>query len=431
MLKLNINSRGFSILGKMTGGYFITTVINNALPFLLLPVLTKYLVPADYANIALFTAYVAIACSITGATINAYVAKIFFEKPPEYVRAVIGNSIFVLIVLTFLFGVILIISYYFFPDFIGLPLPWVLMIPLGSITYLILQILLGVLRNQKKVFVFSYYQLGNTILNVVFTVLFVALFFWGWRGRILSIVLATSISSLLSLYYLKKNKLISIHFNKNLFKSISQFVLTLIPNSLQSVIVTRVGVFFMQYYFTKELLGIYSVGFQVAYVVMIILITLNLSWSPFLYEQLSRKEKMNKIYVVRMLYAHLFIALIGAIGVNLASGFVIKLMTTEAYQNSIEFIPFLTAGMFFNGASMLLMPILIQQNKHKYISIISIINLGVMFLFYKFSISIFDYMGVAYAYFLTYVFMFVLIFIKIVNTIKLPWLKALIFVTKK
>jgi len=431
MFKLNINSKGFSIFGKMTGGYFITTIINNALPFLLLPVLTRHLIPADYANIALFTAYVAIACSVTGSTINAYVAKIFFEKPREYISAVIGNSIIVLFTLTLLFTCILIISHFFYPDFIGLPLNWVLMVPLGSFTYLILQILLGVLRNQKKVTVFSYYQLGNTILNVGFTLLFVAFFLWGWKGRVLSIVIATSISSFLSLYYLKRIKLISINFNKNIFKSISQFVLTLIPNSLQSVIVTRVGIFFMQYYFTKELLGIYSVGFQVAYVVMIILTTLNLSWSPFLYEQLSRKEKMNKTYVVRMLYLHIFIAILGAVGVNLVSGFVIKIMTTEAYQSAKDFIPFLTAGMLFNGASMLLMPILIYQNKQKYISIISIINLAVMFLFYNFSISIFDYMGVVYAYFLTYVFMFVLIFLKIVITIKLPWLKALVFVTKK
>ncbi len=64
MMRLNADLRGLVHLGRMSGGYFFTTLINNAIPFLFLPVLTRYLSPAEYANIALFSFYLAISNSL-------------------------------------------------------------------------------------------------------------------------------------------------------------------------------------------------------------------------------------------------------------------------------------------------------------------------------------------------------------------------------
>ena len=85
MIKIfsNIDFNGLVKLGKNTGGYFITSIINNTLPIILLPILTSFLLPEDYANITLFTAYWAIVNALTGAAVNSYIANLFFDNPKE------------------------------------------------------------------------------------------------------------------------------------------------------------------------------------------------------------------------------------------------------------------------------------------------------------------------------------------------------------
>ena len=65
--KLDIRKNFFLFLGiaKNHGGYFLTTIINSALPLLFLPILTRFLEPAEYANIALFNFYLALSNTLS------------------------------------------------------------------------------------------------------------------------------------------------------------------------------------------------------------------------------------------------------------------------------------------------------------------------------------------------------------------------------
>jgi len=417
--------RSLKIFGKMTGGYFIATIINNALPFLLLPLLTRFLTPEDYSYIALFTAFTAIVNSLTGLSLESYIAKYFFDHPRSFIAKIIGNGLLVLFGLNLAVCFVFYFTYSQLSGLYGLPLLWVLLIPANSFAYQLFFILLAILRNRKKVLAFSMNQISNTVLNVSITILFVVIVVFGWQGRLLGILLANIFSAGFALFYLKHKGFLSFSIDFKIAGNIIRFILTLIPNSLQSVIVNRIGIFFMQVYFTRELLGIFSVGFQIAYVVMIVIITLNLSWTPFLFEQLAGNKQTNKTHIIQMFYLHFVVVILGFLFVNLASGLVLKIMTTEMYYEAEQFILWLTLGMVFNGLTIFIQPILIKYNRQKFLGIFSAINLLLMLLIHYVCIKYFGYMGVAYAYFLTYLIMFVVIFIKAEKTMSLPWLKPL------
>ena len=87
----------------------------------------------------------------------------------------------------------------------------------------------------------------------------------------------------------------------------------LLPNSFQSVIISQVGIFFIQFYFSKELLGVYAVGFQVAFAIKLLNSALALSWSPYLYEQLAKKHAINRMYLTRMLLALVAVMFMGGV----------------------------------------------------------------------------------------------------------------------
>jgi O-antigen/teichoic acid export membrane protein len=417
--------RSLKVFGKMTGGYFIATIINNALPFLLLPLLTRFLTPEDYSYIALFTAFAAIVSSLTGMSLEAYIGKYFFDHPKRIIAKIIGNGLLVLFSLNLAVCAIFFLTYNYLSGLYGLPLLWVLLIPANSFSYQLFYILLAILRNKKNVMAFSFNQISNTILNVAITVFLVVFLVFGWQGRLAGILMANILSSGFALFYLRQKGYLTFSIDLKTTGNILRFILTLIPNSLQSVIVNRIGIFFMQIYFTRELLGIFSVGFQISYVVMIIIITLNLSWTPFLFEQLSGKKEINKHHIIQMFYLHFVVVLGGFLFVNFASGLVLKIMTTEVYYEAEQFILWLTLGMLFNGLIIFIQPILIKYNRQKFLGVFSALNLIIMVLIHYVCVHFFAYMGIAYAYFLTYLIMFIVIFYKTEKTLSLPWLKPL------
>ena len=95
MIKLNVDLKGLIHMGNLSRGYFITTIVNQAIPFLLLPILTRYLAPAEYGYVALFTLYLVLSNSLAGVSISNVISKYFFNSEKEQMAVIIGNSIIV------------------------------------------------------------------------------------------------------------------------------------------------------------------------------------------------------------------------------------------------------------------------------------------------------------------------------------------------
>lgn len=413
----------------MSGGYFLNSLINNAIPFLLLPILTKYLAPGDYANITLFTAYVAIFNAIIGAGLNSLIAKYFFISELKIVACLIGNIIIILAIFSISTVLLMSINYKYIANTTALPLTWFLLIPINSFTYLVFQLVLGVIRNEKKVFSFSLHQIGNSFLNFFISLMFIVLLAYNWQGRVLGIILSNIISASLAINYLYKNNYIYMSFNISIAKEVLRFVVALIPNSLQLVLVPRIGIFFIQFYFSKTLLGIYSIGYQIAYVVMIIIITLKLSWEPFFFEELNKNEEPKNILVVRMFYLHLFVIIVSVVFVNIFDNLIIKFMTNPEYYSAHDVVFWLTVGMFFNGFNLLIQPFFIHRNEEVFLGKMSFLNLIMMVIINYFSIKYWKYEGVPIAYFLTHFTLSLGFICKISMSSNLPWLSA--FLVKK
>ena len=259
---MSISPAIFKIINKLKnhGGYFITTFLNNSIPLLFLPILTRYLEPEEYANIALFNFYLAISNSLSGVSIPSVISKTFFDKPKEYTASVIGNSIRIVFTFSLITTLFILAFYNNIETWLDLPLPILLLIPWGSFFYVIISIALSVIRNKKQVLLFSYHKIGNTLINFLISLILVVILLWGWQGRVTGVLISYVISAIFALIYLIKNKYLNFNFSKEISKNILNIVLPLMSNSFQTVIISRVGLFFIQVYFTKEILGIYSVG---------------------------------------------------------------------------------------------------------------------------------------------------------------------------
>lgn len=425
MLKMNVHLKGLSQFSKISGSYFITTILNNGIPFLILPILTRYLLPEEYANIALFSFYFALSNALTGVSIPIVIAKYFYEKDKEHIAKLIGNCIAVVFVFSLSTLSLMMLLFPFLEKQLKLSFFGIAMIPLTSFSFVVFNIGLTVLRSAKNVMLFSKHQIGNSLINALLSIIFITLLAWGWQGRVLGIILSFVVSALMMLVYLRKNKYLSFDFSKKIVRKILDIVLPMIPNSFQSVMISQFGVFFIQFYFTKEILGLYSIAFQLATMVYILATTLNLSWSPFLFEQLSKLDKLNPVRITRMYYLLIGIVVTGALFISVFAGFLLKMMTSPEYYNAREFVPWFSIGFIFFAIYSFLMPILIKFEKQKFISFVSFTNMFVMIGLNFLFTDLFGYMGVVYAFCTTYFLMSIALVWKANKVFPLPWLRSL------
>lgn len=419
--------RGLKNLIDMSKGYFLTTVINNAIPFLLLPVLTRFLTPADYGSLSLFMFYFGISTALVGASLPTVISKHFFRNDKDYVAKMVGNAIFFSAILACVLMLFIGVSYYWTQSYIAIPLGWLIIIPLGSFAYIIFQIGLTICRNESKVLQFGKHQVGNTIFNLVITLLLVCVFAWSWMGRATGIIASYVVSAIIAIIYMRKIGYLRFEWNRDIQKEIRTVMSSLIPDSLQLVLIFQAGVFFMQLYYTKEILGLYSLGFQIAICVQLLIDAANMSWAPFLYKQLALGDDINKVYITRLSYALMAVFVLGALGVIVLTTPILHFMTTPAYYDAFKFVPFFCLGYVFCGTHHVVMPILVKYNQQKFISFVSLSALILLIALNVSLTKVFGYMGIAYAYCITFAYMGILLVCRAHFFFRFPFIKALIF----
>ena len=89
---------GYSNLFRNSGIYIIGDIINSSIPFILLPVLTRYLTPADYGIIAMFQITVAILFPIMGLSIQGAITIKYFDDHSVELPTYIGNCLFLVFI---------------------------------------------------------------------------------------------------------------------------------------------------------------------------------------------------------------------------------------------------------------------------------------------------------------------------------------------
>src|SRR5690606_17300215 len=93
MLGLRGAWQNVQTLIRFSGGYFLTTFVNQALPFLILPILTRFWSPEEYGTFVLFNLCLMLVNTLAGTSIPAVISKHFFDTDRQHVAELIGNSI--------------------------------------------------------------------------------------------------------------------------------------------------------------------------------------------------------------------------------------------------------------------------------------------------------------------------------------------------
>ncbi len=412
------------IFGKLfstLGVYTLANILNSAIPFLLLPFLTKYLTPSDYAIVDLFQAASQFAIAIVGLNTFSALSRFYFDENEKSFSEYVGNSLIVLLGSSIIVFAISLLFNVQFESVLKIPKDWIWLIVLYALSLNIISTLLSIWQVKYKAVKYGTFRIIRTLFDVLLSIGFILILKYNWEGRILGQVIAVCVFSLIALYLMIKSKYVIFAFKLEKIKKLLSFGSPLILHILGGIIIIYSDRLFIANYIGLESAGMYAVGYQVGMIVYIIQTSFNQAWVPWLFERLKKNIFEDKIKIVKFTYLYFVGILILAVCVALFAPLIYKLFVNDSYIKGIEIVVWIAFGFAFDGMYKMVVNYIFYVKKTYIISIITFFTAGLNIVLNYFMVTNFGAIGVAQASAISFFIQFILVWIISSRLYKMPW----------
>ena len=403
-------------LSKNTLIYGLGHILARVVTFLLLPLYTNVFTPDEYGIISL--AYVLMGFmsvvmhyGLDAALMKKYVQSDIAEKTIHFSSAWISFFI-----TSISFGFIMTIFRKFLsPILLGtsddrliLLVGWIIALDvMWSIPQLIF-------RAEEKPFVYITCSLINVIGSLILNLLFVLQFEMGVYGVLLSNIIVSGFLFIITIpfiYYRINFKKASIYSWKKMMK----FGIPFLPSGIFAMIMELADRYILKQMTDLYTVGMYSSGYKLGMLMMLIVMGFNMAWQPF-FLKIGGSNQYKPLYA--RINSYVF-ALLGFIWIILLI-WVDDIIRVEfgnislygkEYWSSTEIVPWISLGYVFYGLFLLQLPGIFHLEKTIWIAISRGIGAISNILFNIYLIPIYGAKGAAIATCVSFIIMFIIIFI--------------------
>lgn len=383
----------FSIL-KSFSVFTLVSLLTGFLSFMFLPILTSKLSPEGYGIIQLITSLNRVFVLFIGFGIpHVLMTKLFNIENKEEFKYYFSAFNFYSLLLTIIYVLILIIIYFFNLYTYKIGVNVIICAFFISFLTLFYETNITYYAFLKKLKVFSILSLSKYFLEFGLIFLLVVILERSWYGRIESIFFSLLILSIIILYFQFKQKILAKEFR---FKKYWELLVRGMPLVLlnASILVFDISDrFFIDYMVNTGENGIYSVGYTISSIFLILSTSLISSIRPMIYADLSATNTSSS----RTLGIYLLMVIIFFIGINLFDTFIYKWLVDIRYQKSINYIFPMTLGFLFWSIYNYYISHLLFFKKNRIIAYISVITIVLNLLLNYFFINMFSTIGACYA----------------------------------
>ena len=402
--------------------YLGSSVLNKAIPFLLLPILTKYLSPEEFGVLSIFQLLISFFIAFVGMAMHTNVSKNFFKYTKNQTSLMIGNILMILSLTTLIYFVITFIISFYYKEIFSVPSNWVVIIPMLSFMFMINTINLTILRNEEKAVLFGIYEIANTAVNMGVTILLLLMYNYGWYSQAVGITIAYMLFFIISLMHMRKNGFIILRYDRAEVRKILKLSLPLIPHVVGGIIIALSDRFFIERMVSLEMVGIYSVGYMFGMVVILFTDAFLKAWSPWFYKTLSNINHTKKIKIVKYSYLYILATFLIAFGISIFAKFIIPYVVDDRYAGAEIYVFWIAIGYAVHGVYKIFFPYLVHIDKTSFLGISTVIAAVLNLVFNYFLIKEFGAIGAAYSTVLSFIVSASLVFWYQNKHFKMPWL---------
>jgi O-antigen/teichoic acid export membrane protein len=350
--------------GKNTVIYLVGSIGLRFSSFLLLPLYTKYLSIEDFGLLQTLLLTIQIMITIIDVGVRSSIVRFLQEfKEINKIGLLLGSSLFVNIfssVVLMLIATIFLVPFF---DQIITSENSLYIILFTSFTAIFQTLSLNIIsyyRAQNESLKFMLMSIGGAVLLIITTLFLLVYLGMGIEGVLLAQILTySSIWAVASFFIFIKH---GISISKSTVKKVLKFGFPLIFATSGDLITTTTAVYFLSYFHGLQEVAIYSLGFKLAQIAIMVLIgPFQMAYEPYVYSQ-KDNPRVKKIISQLTTYLVLSFSLISFLLVFFLKDLMIFLFDAN-YSSSYFIIFFILPGMGFIGIQYIAQSMLHLKNK--------------------------------------------------------------------
>ena len=409
-----------SKLFKGAGIYGISSFINAAIPFLLLPLLTRKLTPADYGVVTMFTTFQGYLIPFIGLNLENAITRTMYKKN-EDVDSYISNCVIIYSFISFFSILVIAIFSNYLSALLSIPTEWIIYVPITCSLSFWSMLVLRIWQFKQQAFKYGIFQIFQTLANALMSLIFIIILNMNWKGRLLAIIISTFIFSLYSFYVIIKKYNIKLKINKTYFLHAIKFGAGLLPHSFGVMLLLSINRFFILDLISIEEAGLYMTAQSIVVIFIFFISSFNNAYVPWLYKQLNKNNLSSKVKIVK--YTYYYGILLFCLG-SLFYFFLplmFKYFIGYKFSDAYKYCSWLILGTIFQGMYFMVTNLIVYSEKTFIQSIITI-SIGIINAFISyFLIKQYGLLGVGVSFAFGY-FLFFLVTWYVSNKIyKMPW----------
>ncbi len=417
MIKRVVNSQLFRTASVYTSGNFV----NSAIPFLLVPILTRYLTPRDYGIVAMFWVLTPIAAAFTGLSVDTAIGRQYFERTTDDLPRYIANCLYILVTSTAVVGLLFFLLSGPISTYSGIPSGWLWAVLVISSCQYIYQIRLTLWRAAGKPLPFSLFQIGHTSLNLGLSIALVVFLGMKWQGRIVAQVVTFVVFAAANFAILWREKWLSWKVDTAYIRDALKFGIPLIPQAISFLIISMTDRVLITNLIGISVTGVYTVGVQIGMVIGLLQSSFNLAWMPWLFERLGKDDYYLKRRIVKITYLYMVAVTLCAVMLALLAPWFLDFFVGKDFTGAYRYVFWIALGMAFNGMYSMFANYILYAQKTYILAVITlfvaVINIFISYLLVTRNGAVGAAQGAMIAYFLC----FALTWFISAKVHKMPW----------
>lgn len=413
----------FAIIFRAGSIYFLFSIFNRAIPFLLLPLLTRYIDPSGYGVISVIAVITAMTMPIIGMCSNSVLYQRYF-KLDSVDRAYFVNDCYKLIVMNSI--VLSLVAIPFAPlieSYLKITLGWFEVAIICAAAGMVTTLTATLFQIKKEAINYGFLQSATMLANVGLTLLLVVFLGMSWQGRIWAILISSLLVSLFAVYLNVRNGDINVSrmMQSPQISSIIKLGGALIPSTLAGWAISMSDRVFLTSMTSLELVGIYAVGVMIGQITDMLLNSMAQAYLPHLYQHGYSSDVPTRIRVAQGIYAVAAVSLLTALAITLAAPMVINLMVDSRYHAAVTVVGWISLSYAFLSIGSAFHGLILAVEKNVVTIYVSVLTLVVSLVGNYLLIGQFGMVGAAMGNALsTFTFMFLLLLASLRYN-RMPW----------
>lgn len=413
-------------LRKLLGtaaAYTFANALNGAIPFLLLPILTRVLSPADYGTATMFITVMSVLAALTGLCVHGAISVRYFDRSIDHPRFV-GTSLAILAASSAMLLLVIWAAAVPLSGATQVPISWLLVAAVSAAGQFIIQIRLMLWQVESQVVRYGCFLVASTALNFGLSLVLVTTLAVGWEGRALGVTGAVLSFATLALISLHRQRLVRWVCDADYARVLLRFGIPLIPHTIGGLLLVISDRFVIASLLGADAVGVYAAAMQVGLVVAVVADACNKAFAPWLFRLLSERNEASNLRLIRQTYL-LFLAMpLLAVCFGAAAPFMLSILVGEQYPASAEVVFFISLGSAFGGMYYLVANYIFFSGKTGRLAAVTLSCGALNVILTWWLVRAYGASGAAYAYCASQAVFFVITWTLAARVYPMPWLQC-------